>query len=295
MSEPFRLLRSLLFVPGDAPRKVARAAHTDADLVVFDLEDAVAPSRKAEARRIVSEAISATADPVAVRVNAINSELIQDDLMAVMPARPAAIMLPKAESGRDVTHLAALLAVHETEASRKIGETKIIALAMESATALFGLGSYAVGPRLVAMAWGVEDLATDLGATRRKEPSGVLTGSFATARTLVLAGAVAAGAQPIDTVYADFADTEGLKAEADAAAADGFLGKLAIHPAQVPVINAAFTPSAAAVAAAQRVMDAFAAEPGTGVVAMNGRMVDEAHRKQAERVLARAKAASTAA
>ncbi|MBJ3776784.1 HpcH/HpaI aldolase/citrate lyase family protein [Acuticoccus mangrovi] len=282
-------MRSLLFVPGDSERKLAKAFDSGADVVILDLEDAVDISRKAVARAMVRDVLPDAPATIAVRVNSFASGLLEDDLSAVMPGRPAYIMLPKSESGADVTHLSQLLSVEEAHADTIEGSTKIIAIATETASALFGLGTYrGASSRLAAMTWGSEDLSTSLGAARSRDADGVLTGPFQTARTLCLAGAVSAGVTPIDSVWVDFRDDAGLKAEADAAALDGFLGKLAIHPAQVPVINEAFTPTAEALAHARRIVDAFASNPGAGVVSIDGKMVDKPHLTLAERLLARA-------
>lgn len=280
-------LRSWLFVPGDSERKIARAFGAGADVVIFDLEDSVAPERKGMARVLVAEALAAAPVPAAVRINPLAGPHVADDLVAVMPGRPSIVVLPKSERGADVEHLGAMLAVHEAEAGIPDGATRIHAIATETARALFGLGSYEAG-RLVALSWGAEDLSAALGATRVRRDDGTLTGPFEHARTLCLAGAVAAGVAPIDAPFTDFRDLAGLEGEAVAAAADGFLGKLAIHPAQVGPINAAFTPSAEAVAHARAVLEAFAASPGAGVVSLGGRMLDRPHLVNAERLLARA-------
>lgn len=283
------MMRSWLFVPGDSERKLAKAFETGADMVIFDLEDSVAPARKALARQMVAEAVRAAPVPVAVRVNPLAGGLIEDDLAAVMPARPAVVVLPKCEAGRDVAHLGARLAVHEAEAGIEDGATRVLAIATETAASLFGLGSYgSAGPRLAGLAWGAEDLAAALGASRRRDAAGAWTDPYRLARTLCLAGAVAAEVAPVDTVFTDLRDADGLRADAEAAAADGFVGKLAIHPAQVAVINAAFTPSEAAVDHARRVVAAFAAAPEAGVVALDGQMLDRPHLVNAERTLARA-------
>lgn len=282
-------MRSLLFIPADSERKLAKAYSARADVVIFDLEDSVAPARKPAAREMAADTIAAAPEEAVtcVRVNPLDSGLIDDDLAAVMPAAPDLIMLPKSEAGRDVMALAARLAVHEAEIDLPEGATRIVAIATETAASLFGLGTYAVGPRLAGLAWGAEDLGAALGVSRKRRPDGAYTDPFRTARTLCLAGAVAADAAPIDTVYTDIANLEGLEAECEAAAADGFTGKMAIHPKQVPIINAAFTPSPEAVAWAASIVAAFAANPDAGVINLHGEMVDRPHLKNAERILAR--------
>jgi len=284
-------MRSWLFVPADSERKLAKAFDTGADVVILDLEDAVASSRKVIARALAREAIGSATSPVAVRINPLTSPLAEDDLAAVMPAGPAYIVLPKSEAGRDVAALSARLSVAETEAGLEDGATRIMAIATETAASLFGLSSYAgASRRLAALAWGMEDLGTALAATRTRTADGALTGAFALARTLCLAGAHAAGVAPLDTVHTAVRDDAGLMAECQAAAADGYYGKMAIHPAQVPLINDAFTPSADALAEARRIVTAFAAAPEAGVLSVEGRMVDRPHLVNAERLLARAAA-----
>ncbi|ORE94359.1 HpcH/HpaI aldolase [Stappia sp. 22II-S9-Z10] len=283
------LMRSFLFVPGDSEKKLGKAYDSGADVVILDLEDSVSMDRKAAARGLVAEAAANAPGYVAVRVNALDTGMVDEDLSAVMAARPSMIVLPKSETGADVAHLAAKLSVLEAENGIAEGATQVLAIATETAQAMFGLGTYrTAGPRLAAMTWGLEDLSAALGVSRTRNEVGRITDPFALARTLCLAGAKAAGVLPIDSVYTDFRDAEGLAAEAREAAADGFLGKLAIHPAQVAVINEAFTPSAEAVAAARRIVEAFAAAPGAGVVALDGKMVDRPHLVNAQALLARA-------
>lgn len=236
---------------------------------------------------MVAEAVAGAPAPVAVRVNALTSGVIEDDLAAIMPAAPAVILLPKSQAGRDVEALGARLAALEAEWGITDGATQIHAIATETAASLFGLGTYAGLKRLAALSWGAEDLSAALGSSRRRTADGAWAEPYALARTLCLAGAVAADVAPIDTVFTDFRDEPGLTRDAEIAAADGFTGKLAIHPVQVPIINAAFTPSAAAVARATRIVAAFRDAPDAGVIALDGEMVDRPHLVHAERVLAR--------
>ncbi|GAB5376132.1 MAG: CoA ester lyase [Acuticoccus sp.] len=286
-------MRSWLFVPADSERKLARAFDTGADVIILDLEDSVAEARKPVARALAREAAADAPGTVAVRINPLPGPHAAADIAAIVPAAPAFIVLPKSEAGRDVTELSARLCVAEAEAGRAEGATAIMAIATETAASLFGLGTYrGASARLKAMAWGAEDLSTALDARRTRLPGGALTDAFALARTLCLAGAHAAGVAPIDTVFTAYKDEKGLMAECAAAAADGFYGKMAIHPAQVPLINAAFTPSAAEIAEAKRVVDAFATAPGAGVLTLDGKMVDRPHLANAERLLARAAAIS---
>jgi citrate lyase subunit beta/citryl-CoA lyase len=271
--------RSWLFVPADSDRKVAKAIDSAADAVIFDLEDSVAPSQKAAARDILKTLGQRSGGPEWwVRINPIGSEWHGDDIDVIGNGDITGIVLPKAESGADVTQLA-----HRT------GNIPIHAIVTETAASLFGLLSYR-DPQspLAAMSWGAEDLSAALGASSKYDGAGKLGFTYKLARSLCLAGAVAAGVQPVDGVFADFRDEAGLRAEAEAARREGFTGKLAIHPAQVAVINAAFSPSAEEIAHARAVVAAFEAQPDAGVLSVAGKMVDRPHLTQARAVLSRA-------
>ncbi len=291
MSEPSQAtgLRSWLFVPGDSERKLLRARSSAADALILDLEDSVAQARLATARGMVAEALRAprSGQRLWVRVNALTSAEALDDLAAVASAAPDGILLPKTASADDVVCLGHYLSALETVAGLPRGGIRIAAIATETAASLFTLGSYAgAEPRLVAMTWGAEDLAASLGASANREADGSYAAPYQLARSLCLAGAAAAGVEAIDTVFTDFRDATKLAQEAVAARHAGFSGKLAIHPDQVAPINAAFTPDAAEIAHAERIVAAFAANPGMGTVGMEGRMVDMPHLKQAQRLLA---------
>ena len=275
MTEP----RSWLFVPADSEKKIAKALETEADAVIFDLEDSVAPERKAAARAILKDLPKQSNGPQWwLRVNPLGSEYHKEDLKLIGSAYVHGIVLPKAESGADVTQLA-----HRT------GNIPIHAIVTETAASLFGLLSYRdPGSPLAAMSWGAEDLSAGLGASSKYDKSGGLSFTYKLARSLCLAGAVAAGVQPVDGVFADFRDDKGLRAEAEAAAREGFTGKLAIHPAQVAIINSAFAPSREDVKHAREIVAAFEAQPGAGVLSVDGKMVDLPHLTQARRVLERA-------
>jgi citrate lyase subunit beta/citryl-CoA lyase len=272
--------RSWLFVPADSEKKIAKAIESDADALIFDLEDSVVPSCKAAAREILKRLPNREGGPDWwVRINPIGSEHHKSDLDLISRSDLTGIVLPKAESGADIVQLA-----HRT------GTIPIHAIVTETAASLFNLLSYR-DPKspLVAMSWGAEDLSAALGASSKYDTSGELAFTYRLARSLCLAGAVAAGAQPVDGVFADFKDEKGLRAEAEAARREGFTGKLAIHPTQVPVINAAFTPSRDEIAHADAVVAAFEAHPDAGTVSVDGRMVDRPHLDQARRVLGRAR------
>ncbi|MGZ8337877.1 MAG: HpcH/HpaI aldolase/citrate lyase family protein [Allosphingosinicella sp.] len=274
-------LRSLLFVPGDRPDRMEKALRSGADALILDLEDAVAPTAKAAARKEVAAFLGANqADQLWVRVNPLDSPEHERDLTAVLPAHPDGIVLPKAEGGASVAELSRRLADHGNATAR------ILAIATETPAAMFQLGSYGGQPRLVALTWGAEDLPAAIGAASSREPDGSFTPPYEIARAFTLFGATAAGVAPIETVYPAFRDLDGLAAYAGRARRDGFTGMLAIHPDQVPVINAAFTPTAAEVAHARSVVAAFAANPGAGALSLDGRMIDRPHLVQAQRILA---------
>ena len=271
--------RSWLFVPADSEKKIAKALDSDADAIIFDLEDSVAPAMKPVARDLLKNMLKRSGGPQWwVRVNPLASPFIKDDLELLSIGDIHGIVLPKAEGGSDVTELA-----HRT------GSIPVHAIVTETAASLFGMLSYR-DPRspLAAMSWGAEDLSAALGASSKYDESGELSFTYKLARTLCLAAAVAAGVQPVDGVFADFRDDFGLKREAEAARREGFTGKLAIHPSQVPVINAAFTPSLEEVTHAEEIVAAFEAQPDAGVLSVGGRMIDRPHLVQARRVLERA-------
>ena len=287
-------MRSALFAPGDSEKKLARALDCGADAVIVDLEDSVAPAAKADARAIAAGFVAAARakNPrplLFVRVNALDDPAIDADLEAVMGAAPDAIVLPKSLGGASIQHLGVKLALLEARHNAAEGATRIIAIATESARALFGMDSYiGCSGRLEGLAWGGEDLSADLGAETNRLPGGAYGGPYALARSLTLIAARAARVTPIDAAYPDFRDSDGLRDEAMAGARDGFGAKLAIHPAQIAIIHAAFAPSAAALDAARSVIAAFEASPGAGVVALGGAMLDRPHYVRAMRVLARA-------
>lgn len=272
--------RSWLFVPADSDRKIERAIQSRADAIIFDLEDSVASANKAAARdRLKAMSRNWGGTRWWVRINPIGSPEHKADVGVFASSAFEGVVLPKAESGADIAQLAHLT-----------GNLPIHAIVTETAASLFGLLSYRGQPHLAAMSWGAEDLSAALGATSKRDASGELAFTYRMARSLCLAGAVAAGVQPVDGVFTDFRNLDGLAAEAAAARAEGFTGKLAIHPDQIAPINAAFTPTATEIAHAEAVVAAFAADPGAGVLAVEGRMVDRPHLRQAETLLARARA-----
>lgn len=272
--------RSWLFVPADSEKKVAKALESEADAVIFDLEDSVVPDRKRAAREILKALPKRSGGPEYwVRINPLRSDHHKKDLSVFASPDFEGAVLPKAESGADVVEL-----------SHSTGHLPIHAIVTETAASLFGMLSYRQPScPLAAMSWGAEDLSAALGASSKYDCDGSLSFTYRLARSLCLAGAAAAGVQPVDGVFADFRDNEGLRAEAEAARREGFTGKLAIHPAQVAVINAAFTPSSEDIAAAQAIVAAFEAHPDAGTLSVDGKMVDRPHLVQARRVLERAR------
>ncbi|WP_347302082.1 CoA ester lyase [Croceibacterium sp. TMG7-5b_MA50] len=278
--------RSWLFAPGDSERKLAKVMSCGADVVILDLEDAVAPANKARARAIAAEWLPE--NPGAwVRINPLDGPLWLDDLTTVLPAAPAGIMLPKAAGPQDVAHLATAIGERAGDAAGPL----ILPLVSETAAAALTIANYATNPppRLAGLTWGAEDLSAVLGATRKRDGRGQWTDTFRMIRAQVLLAAHAAGVAPIDTLHADFRDSAGLGRIAAESSADGFTGMLAIHPDQVPVINDAFSPGAEQIAEAEAIVAAFAASPDAGAVQLDGRMLDQPHLALAKRVLMRAK------
>jgi len=285
-------LRSLLFAPGDSDKKIAKAAACGADCVILDLEDSVAASRKPLARDMVRDFLRAGTNPAVefhVRINPLDGPYALGDLAAVVPAAPAAIVLPKAQGAADVLRVAIILDVLEVEHGLAPGSIGILPVATETASAVFKLGEYHRGmARLRGLTWGAEDLGAAVGASANREADGSWTSPYVLTRALCLFAAHAAGVEAIDTVMADFRDDAGLERVSNAARRDGFTGKIAIHPGQVAIINAAFSPSAAELEHARAVIAAFAAHPDAGTLNLNGNMIDRPHLVQAERIIAQA-------
>ena len=286
-------MRSQLFVPGDSEKKMHKGLDSGADCLFIDLEDSVAAANKETARAMAREFLTAsrklaTRPLLYVRVNALDTGLTDRDLDAVMPGAPDGILLPKSQGGVDVQHLAAKLAVREAENDLVDGGTRICCVATETASAIFGLSSYkGASRRLSALTWGAEDLSADLGAETNRLEDGTHAPVYILARNMTLLAAVSAGVQPIDTVYPNFRDEAGFRRECIEARRDGYTGKMAIHPAQVPVINEIFTPPAAEIERAKRIVQAFADNPTAGVIGMDGEMLDKPHLERAKKLLAR--------
>ena len=287
------MMRSLLFVPADGGAKLDKAMASGADAVILDLEDSITPERKAQARAAALEFLKAaqTKKPrprLLVRINGLDTGMIDADLEAVVAGRPDAIVFPKAEGGASVVHLDAKLTAREAIAGLPEGGIKILAQAVESAAGLFLAGTFRdASARLIGMTWGPEDLSAELGAEANRDAAGQLTEPYRLARNMCLFGAAAAKLPAIETVYVDFRNSEGLRRETQDARRDGFAGRLAIHPAQVAVINEVFTPSPEQIAQAKTVVAAFAARPGAGAVGIDGKMYDRPHLLRAQALLAR--------
>ena len=283
-------LRSLLFVPGDSERKFARAAASGADALILDLEDSVAPTQKAAARDAVAKLLDGPSSRTFgffVRLNALDTGLALPDLAAVVKPGLDAIMIPKANGAEDLARFGHYLDAFETKAGLTLGSVKMAVVATETAKAMFSLGSYAPAhPRLLALTWGAEDLSAALGATGNREPDGAWTFPYEVARAHCLFAASAADVTPVDTIHADFRDLDGLERDCRRSRRDGFLGRMAIHPDQVAVINRCYAPSEAEIAHARRIVEAFAADPNAGAVGIDGKMVDIPHLKAAQRTLA---------
>jgi citrate lyase subunit beta/citryl-CoA lyase len=273
-------LRSLLFVPGDRPDRMEKALGSGADVLILDLEDSVALTAKANARAAVRAFLDrpGRAVPLFVRINPVGGALGAEDLAIILGGRPDAIVLPKAEGAASIRALDMLLTPDAPP---------VLPIATETPAAIFALGSYGeVAARLAGLTWGAEDLPAAIGAASAREPDGSYTEPYRLVRSLALFAAHAAGTPAIETVYPAFRDLDGLAAYATRGARDGFSGMMAIHPAQVPVINAAFTPDPTSLSRARSIVALFEANPGAGVLALDGEMIDAPHLSQARRLLA---------
>ena len=280
--------RSWLFAPGDSEKKMAKATASAADIVIFDLEDAVAPENKATARKLTVDFMrsqSGSHDRLWVRVNPLDGPHTLVDLAAVMPAHPGGIMLPKSNGRHDVELLDHYLSALEVANGVEPGSTKVLVLVGETAAGMLNAGVYRGAPRVVALSWGAEDLAVDLGASENRMPDGSYGFTYELARSMCLLGAAAAGVLAIETIQGDFKDSDGLRKRASMVRRAGYRGMLAIHPAQVDVINEAFSPAAEELAAAQEIVDLFAAHPGVGTIGHKGAMLDRPHLARANALL----------
>lgn len=288
MSRP---IRSFLFVPGDSEKKLGKVAGSTADAVILDLEDSVSAGRKPLARDMVSEFIvghlhDGTGPQLWVRINPLDGEHALADLAAIVPAAPSGIMIPKITGPEDVRRVDHYLEALETSHGLVTGSIRLLPVATETPIAPFRLGDFAAAAisRLYGLTWGAEDLSAALGASTNLGPDGRWATTYQMVRSLMLMGAHAAAIEAVETLYVDIRDDAGLAESSRRARAEGFSGRIAIHPAQVDTINAAFTPSEAEIEYAHRVVDAFAADVGT--VALDGKMLDMPHLVQARKVIA---------
>jgi citrate lyase subunit beta/citryl-CoA lyase len=287
------MMRSLLFVPADGGLKLDRAMASGADAVIIDLEDSIAPERKDQARKLALDFLKGAhvkkeRPRLLVRINGLDTGMTDADLDAVVAGKPDAILFPKAEGGTSVTHLDAKLTAREAIAGLPEGAIKILAQSVESAAGFFLAGTFRdASPRLIGLTWGPEDLSSELGAEANREANGTLTEPYRLARSICLFGAAAAKVPAIETIHVNFRDPDVVRRDTELARRDGFTGRLAIHPAQVAVINEVFTPSPEQIAKAKAVVAAFAAKPGAGTVGIDGKMFDQPHLKRAQALLAR--------
>jgi citrate lyase subunit beta/citryl-CoA lyase len=281
-------MRSWLFAPGDSERKMEKAAAGAADIVLFDLEDAVAEAEKPRARAAVSAFLAAQTggrERLWVRINPLQGPHALTDLAAIIRGRPGGIMLPKSRGRADVELVDHYLSALEAAFGVEPGSTRVIPLITETAEGMFTTGTYAGAPRLAALTWGAEDLADSVGASENRHADGSYGFTYELARSFCLLGASAAGVAAVDTIHGDFRDEAGLRQRAQQVRRAGYRGMLAIHPAQVDIINQAFTPSAEELAAAQEIVDLFAANPGAGAIGHKGAMLDRPHLARAQALL----------
>jgi citrate lyase subunit beta/citryl-CoA lyase len=286
-------MRSLLFVPADGGAKLDKAMASGADGVIIDLEDSIAPERKELARKLAFDFLKSAQGKkerprLLVRINGLDTGMTDADLDAIVPGAPDVILFPKAEGGASVTHLDAKLTAREAIAGLPEGSIKILAQSVESAAGFFLAGTFRdSSPRLTGLTWGPEDLSSELGADANREADGTLTEPYRLARSICLFGAAAAKVAAIETIHVNFRDPNVVRRDTELARRDGFSGRLAIHPAQVPVINEVFTPSPEQIEKARGIVAAFAAKPGAGTVGIDGKMYDQPHLKRAQALLAR--------
>lgn len=288
-------MRSLLFVPADGGSKLDKAMASGADAIILDLEDSITPERKPQARAAAFDFLKKNSGKKPrprhlIRINGLDTGMTDADLDAIVAGKPDAVLLPKAEGGKSVVHLDAKLTAREAIAGVPEGQIKILAQAVESAAGLFAAGTFRnASARLIGLTWGPEDLSAELGAEANRDAAGNLTEPYRLARSMCLYGATAARLPAIETVYVDFRNSEGLRRDTQDARRDGFAGRLAIHPAQVPIINDVFTPTAEQIEKARAIVAAFAAQPDAGAVGIDGKMYDRPHLLRAQVLLARHK------
>jgi len=289
-------MRSLLFVPATGGARLDKAFNSGADGVILDLEDSIAPERKDEARKAALDFLKGkpggkNRPRLFVRINGLDTGMIDADLAAIVPGAPDGVLFPKAEGGATVAHLDAKLTAQEAIAGIAEGSVKVLAQSVETAAGVFTAGTYRdCSARLIGLTWGPEDLSAELGAEANRDADGELTEPYRLARNLCLFGAAVARVPAFETIHVDFRNPDVLRKDTEIARRDGFAGRIAIHPAQVPVINEVFTPTQAQIDKAKAVVAAFAANPGAGAVGVDGRMYDRPHLVRAQALLARVQA-----
>jgi citrate lyase subunit beta/citryl-CoA lyase len=290
------LIRSFLFIPGDSEKKLGKAEETGADALILDLEDAVSPENKPRARELVPAFLrgrprAKRRSEIWVRINPLDTDFALMDLAAIVATAPDGLMLPKANGPEDVLRLSYYLDALEAQAGITAQSIKVLPVATETPISPFRLGEYASAglARLLGLTWGAEDLSTAVGASTNVHATGQWALTYQLVRSLTLLAARAAGVQAVDTLYVNFRDEDGLRLSSRASRAEGFTGRIAIHPAQVRAINESYMPSAQEIEHAHRVIAAFEAAPGAGTVGLDGNMIDIPHLKQAQGVLALAK------
>lgn len=287
-------MRSWLFAPGDSEKKMGKAIASEADIALLDLEDSVTPANKPSARQMVADTLNSADDTsrIWVRINPLDTNEAIVDLAAVVGGKPGGVVLPKAEGADHITQLHHYLTALEAAHDLPLGSTKIAAIITETPGAMYATreyaGDYPGRERVVGLSWGAEDLSSALGASEQRGPDGEYAHVYELARSLCLLASVNAGVMPIETVQPEFRDLDALETRAKRCKAAGFRGMLAIHPAQIAPINAAFTASTEEIAHARAVVQAFADNPGAGTIAMDGAMLDRPHLILAQRLLAEA-------
>lgn len=284
-------MRSFLFVPADSERKLAKGPSSGPDGLILDLEDSVATDRKRVARDMALAYLKSadrSGPKLYVRVNAFDTGLTLGDLATVMQGKPDGIVFPKCVGQADLDLMSNYLDALEAREGVEPGATRILTIATESAAAILALtAAPAKHARLMGHSWGGEDLMADLGALAKGPSPGVYDDTFKLARTVNLMASVAAGVTAYDTVYPDIKNVDGLRAEAHDARRMGYGGKIAIHPDQVAIIHEVFTPTAAEIEWANRVIATFENNPSAGVLTMDGKMLDKPHLVLARRLVSR--------
>ncbi|MDN5842116.1 MAG: CoA ester lyase [Alcaligenaceae bacterium] len=282
-------MRSLLFIPGHDERKLEKGLGCGADALILDLEDAVPMDGKARARDITAAFVGQhhAQHRLFVRINDLDSDMALQDLAAVVRAQPYGIMLPKCSGTDELVRVGAWLEALEVREGIAPGTIRILPIVTEHARAVLNMGEYthSANSRLCGMLWGGEDLATDIGARSNQDAPDHYTDVFRLARSMTLLAAASARVTPVDAVYVNFRNPEGLRAEALDARRDGFTAKAAIHPDQVAVINEVFQPAEQELEWARRVVSAFAQSPGAGSIGLDGKMLDRPHLLAAQRLL----------